>query len=97
MSQMHSLESFGSEFSLDPTRFAVFKAPKASDATIAAVVQCLQSLNARERAVIRARFGLEDGEPQSLKRVAEMFGVTAERIRQIEKKALNRMRHPPRK
>ena len=56
----------------------------------------LCSLNAREAKVLRLRFGLEDGRTRTLEEVGNTFGVTRERIRQIEKKALHKLRHPQR-
>ena len=52
----------------------------------------LELLSPPERAVIKLRFGLRDGEPKTLEAIGEMFGVTRERIRQIEVKALQRLR-----
>jgi RNA polymerase primary sigma factor len=52
----------------------------------------LELLSPTERAVIKLRFGLRDGEPKTLETIGEMFGVTRERIRQIEVKALQRLR-----
>jgi RNA polymerase primary sigma factor len=52
----------------------------------------LELLSPTEKAVIKLRFGLRDGEPKTLEAVGEMFGVTRERIRQIEVKALQRLR-----
>jgi len=54
----------------------------------------LHSLSERERRVLQLRFGLMGGQSQTLEEVAEMFGVTRERIRQIETKALRKLRHP---
>lgn len=54
------------------------------------------SLSDREEAVLRLRFGLEDGQPRTLEEVGLIFGVTRERIRQIEAKALRKLRHPSR-
>lgn len=56
----------------------------------------LQTLPAREQKVIRMRFGLDDGYAQTLEEVGYQFKVTRERIRQIEAKALRRLRHPSR-
>jgi len=56
----------------------------------------LQSLSARERKVIQLRFGLLDGRPRPLEEVGREFGVTRERIRQIEAKTLSKLRHPSR-
>ena len=56
----------------------------------------LQSLTEREQKVIRLRFGLEDGKARTLEEVGQEFSVTRERIRQIEAKALRKLRHPQR-
>ena len=56
----------------------------------------LFTLNARERRVLQLRFGLEDGRSRTLEEVGREFGVTRERIRQIEAKALRKLRHPSR-
>jgi len=56
----------------------------------------LGSLSERERHVLMLRFGLEDGEARTLEEVGQQFGVTRERIRQIEAKALRKLRHPTR-
>ena len=56
----------------------------------------LSSLTPREEKVLRLRFGLEDGRPRTLEEVGKEFNVTRERIRQIEAKALRKLRHPSR-
>jgi RNA polymerase primary sigma factor len=56
----------------------------------------LHSLSARERKVIQLRFGLPDGHPRTLEEVGREFGLTRERIRQFEGKALSKLRHPSR-
>ena len=56
----------------------------------------LDSINPRERRVLQLRFGLEDGRARTLEEVGREFGVTRERIRQIEAKALRKLRHPTR-
>ena len=53
-------------------------------------------LSAREAAVMRMRFGLIDGQPRTLEDIGRVQGVTRERIRQIESKALSKLRHPTR-
>jgi RNA polymerase primary sigma factor len=58
------------------------------------VDQVLATLSAREARIIRLRFGLENGHPYTLEEVGHKFGLTRERIRQIEGKALRRLRHP---
>jgi RNA polymerase primary sigma factor len=56
----------------------------------------LHTLTPREEKVLRLRFGLEDGRPRTLEEVGREFQVTRERIRQIEAKALRKLRHPSR-
>ena len=56
----------------------------------------LKTLTPREEKVLRLRFGLEDGRPRTLEEVGKEFNVTRERIRQIEAKALRKLRHPRR-
>ena len=58
--------------------------------------ELLDGLAERERKVISLRFGLEDGHPRTLEEVGREFGVTRERIRQIESKTLAKLRHPSR-
>jgi RNA polymerase primary sigma factor len=61
-----------------------------------AIEEALQELNDRERQVVRLRFGLDDGQIRTLEEVGKEFGVTRERIRQIESKTLAKLRHPTR-
>ena len=56
----------------------------------------LETLTDRERKVLRLRFGLDDGRARTLEEVGREFNVTRERIRQIEAKALRKLRHPSR-
>ncbi len=58
--------------------------------------EVLRTLTDREEKVLRLRFGLEDGQCRTLEEVGQIFGVTRERIRQIEAKALRKLRHPSR-
>ena len=76
-------------------------APSPSDAATFALLreqvgEVLGTLSARERKVLQFRFGLEDGRSRTLEEVGREFGVTRERIRQIEAKALRKLRHPSR-
>ena len=61
-----------------------------------AVIEALDELNDREKQVVRLRFGLDDGQARTLEEVGREFGVTRERIRQIESKTLAKLRHPHR-
>jgi RNA polymerase primary sigma factor len=58
------------------------------------ISEILDTLPAREARILRLRYGLEDGEVYTLEEVGVKFGLTRERIRQIEAKALHRLRHP---
>ena len=60
------------------------------------VEDVLETLSEREARVLQLRFGLEDGRGRTLEEVGREFGVTRERIRQIEAKALRKLRHPSR-
>ena len=60
------------------------------------VVNVLDTLTPREEKVLRLRFGLDDGRARTLEEVGKEFNVTRERIRQIEAKALRKLRHPSR-
>jgi RNA polymerase primary sigma factor len=74
-------------------------APAPADVAIAHLLkeeiqQVLETLTERESKVLQLRFGLEDGRSRTLEEVGREFGVTRERIRQIEAKALSKLRHP---
>ena len=58
--------------------------------------EVLNTLTDREAKVLKLRFGLEDGKSRTLEEVGQRFEVTRERIRQIEAKALRKLRHPSR-
>jgi RNA polymerase primary sigma factor len=74
---------------------AVAPADAAARALLAeAVNEALDGLTDRERQVVRLRFGLDDGQMRTLEEVGREFGVTRERIRQIEAKTLAKLRHP---
>ncbi len=60
------------------------------------LLEVLETLTEREQKVLKLRFGLEDGRPRTLEEVGKEFNVTRERIRQIEAKALRKLRHPSR-
>ena len=60
------------------------------------LAEVLKTLTPREEKVLSLRFGLEDGNPKTLEEVGKEFNVTRERIRQIEAKALRKLRHPSR-
>ena len=81
------IEDKGAESPANATAFSVFQ-EKLSDV--------LGSLTEREEKVLRLRFGLGDGYPRTLEEVGSVFNVTRERVRQIEAKALRKMRHPTR-
>ena len=67
-----------------------------SESLKADIVEVLDTLTDRERAIIMLRFGLYDGRPKTLEEVGKEFKVTRERVRQIEAKALRKLRHPAR-
>lgn len=60
------------------------------------LLEVLHTLTPREESVLKLRFGLEDGRPRTLEEVGKVFKITRERIRQIEAKALRKLRHPSR-
>ena len=61
-----------------------------------ALNKVLETLSPREKKVLMMRFGLEDGKPKTLEEVGKEFKVTRERIRQIEAKAIRKLKHPTR-
>jgi len=78
------------EASMSPFEFASHELLKGQ------LEEVLDTLNPRERKVLELRFGLKDGRTRTLEEVGKEFGVTRERIRQIEAKALRKLRHPTR-
>ena len=81
------IEDKAAESPLNSTAFTVFQAR---------LQEVLGSLTEREAKVLRLRFGLGDGYPRTLEEVGTVFNVTRERVRQIEAKAIRKMRHPAR-
>ncbi len=81
------IEDKGAENPANSTAFSVFQQK---------LSEVLGSLTEREEKVLRLRFGLGDGYPRTLEEVGSVFNVTRERVRQIEAKALRKMRHPTR-
>ena len=59
-----------------------------------AILDALAGLDDRENAVIRMRFGIDDSHPCTLEQIGQKFGLSRERIRQIEAKVLGKLRHP---
>ena len=89
----------------EDSRLGDFIEDSAADAPIKTVAsellkedlaEVLCTLSPRERDVLRLRFGIDDGKQRTLEEVGQLFGVTRERIRQIEAKALRKLRHPNR-
>ena len=78
------------ERSMSPEEFTIHELLKDE------ISEVLLTLTEREEQVLRLRFGLDDGSCKTLEEVGQMFGVTRERIRQIEAKALRKLRHPSR-
>ena len=78
------------ERSMSPEEFTIHELLKDEISSV------LLTLTEREEQVLRLRFGLDDGSCKTLEEVGQMFGVTRERIRQIEAKALRKLRHPSR-
>ena len=81
------IEDKGAETPYDMTAYALLREK---------ITDVLDSLTERERSVLSLRFGLQDGYSRTLEEVGQKFQVTRERIRQIEAKALRKMRHPTR-
>lgn len=76
---------------------ALAPAEAASDVMLKELLRdVLDTLTPREKKVLRLRFGIDDGKQRTLEEVGQVFGVTRERIRQIEAKALRKLRHPSR-
>ncbi|MGH7263240.1 MAG: sigma-70 family RNA polymerase sigma factor, partial [Candidatus Rokuibacteriota bacterium] len=88
-------DSFLGDFVEDPAAIAPSDAASRAGLT-SDILDALEELNDREREVVRLRFGLEDGQVRTLEEVGREFGVTRERIRQIESKTLAKLRHPTR-
>jgi RNA polymerase sigma factor (sigma-70 family) len=63
-------------------------------ALVSEVEKVLAPLEDRERSILRLRYGLDGGEPRTLDDVGQQFSLTRERIRQIEAKAMSKLRHP---
>jgi RNA polymerase primary sigma factor len=82
------IEDQGAESPSDATSFSLLKGR---------LGEVLQSLSERERRILELRYGLTDGCPRTLEEVGRQYEVTRERIRQIEAKALRKLRHPTRK
>jgi RNA polymerase sigma factor (sigma-70 family) len=77
----------------DPSAVSPFDAAAASLLS-GEVAKMLGALHEREREILRLRFGLDHGEPRTLEEVGQHFHLTRERIRQIEAKAMSKLRHP---
>ena len=56
----------------------------------------LATLSDREASIVRLRFGLTDGQPRTLDQISHVYGITRERVRQIESKTMAKLRHPSR-
>jgi RNA polymerase primary sigma factor len=78
------------ENAVDPSRMTDFSMLKDR------LHEAIQTLGERERLIIEMRHGIHNNAPQTLEQIGQRFGVTRERIRQIEAKALRKLRHPSR-
>ena len=78
------------------TAKALDTSSSAAGETSARIYDVLGTLTEREKKVLRLRFGIGDGYPRTLEEVGAIFKVTRERVRQIEAKALRKLRHPTR-
>jgi RNA polymerase primary sigma factor len=81
------IEDGGAAVALDVVSFALLQDQ---------LRQVLSTLSEREAGVIRLRFGLIDGQPHTLEEIGQVYGVSRERIRQIEAKTMSKLRHPAR-
>ena len=88
-------DSFLGDFISDPEAIAPAEAAS-RQMMMDAVEAVLNTLSDREHKILKLRFGLDDGRARTLEEVGLEFGVTRERIRQIEAKALRKLRHPSR-
>lgn len=90
---MHSLSSqeLVADTDVDSPEDAIVKQLMRQD-----IEGVLRTLNPREREVLRLRFGLDDGRSKTLEEIGQIFKVTRERIRQIEAKAMRKLRQPSR-
>ena len=61
------------------------------------IMRAMQVLTEREQMILKLRFGFDDGRPRTLEEVGKVYNVTRERIRQIEEKALRKLKHPTRR
>ena len=86
----HLVDFIKDERSMSPEEYATNEMLKDE------ISEVLYTLTEREEQVLRLRFGLDDGHQRTLEEVGQIFNVTRERIRQIEAKALRKLRHPSR-
>ncbi len=89
----HDLDAQVGDFVEDEGAISPYEAAAAALLPVE-VAKLLVGLNDREREILRLRFGLDRGEPRTLDEVGVFFGLTRERIRQIEARAMSKLRHP---